>query len=78
MRGSFQAILNARYRNIRPDVLSMPVVDTLRQYSTFVAGTSPVGNVLIEDNRGLPWIYNADEGCFVRGNERFVRPMIAD
>lgn len=76
MRGNFQDILGDRYRNINPNILSMPVVATLPYNSTFVAGTTPAGNVLINDNRGLPWIYNQDDNCFVRANEDYVIPRV--
>jgi hypothetical protein len=76
MRGNFQDILGDRYRNINPNILSMPVVETLPYNSTFVAGTTPAGNVLIDDNRGLPWIYSQDDNCFVRANENYVIPRV--
>jgi hypothetical protein len=59
-----------------PDILSMPVVTTLPHGTEFnLHAFSAIHSriyILVEDNRGLPWVYNADDNCFVRANTQYL------
>lgn len=76
MRGTFE---NATRLGNSPDILSMPVVATLPYGSEFEAApmfaTVYGVRTTIADNRGLPWVYSQDHGCFVRANSAFVEPL---
>lgn len=72
MRGTLQG--NEYAQN--PNIISMPVVATLPYGDSFslhvFAGTRDYLYIIVEDDRGLPWVYNTDDGCFVRANIGFL------
>lgn len=55
------------------------VVQRFKQGTTLTANASPVGFVLLYDNRNLPWLkVSIGEGeriCLVRANRRYVQPV---
>ena len=75
MEGSFQDILDDRYNGVDPNIIDMPVVATLEYGKILEAGTTPAGNVLLGDDRGLPWVYASEPKCFVRANSSFISPI---
>lgn len=72
MRGTLQDYEHGQ----RPNIISMPVVATLPYGDSFslhaFAATRDYLYVIVEDDRGLPWVYNDDDDCFVRANIGFL------
>lgn len=72
MRGTLQGDEHVQ----NPSIISMPVVATLPYGESFAlhafAATRDYVYIIVEDNRGLPWVYNDDDNCFVRANIGFI------
>lgn len=75
MRGTIEDILTIENRGYSLNFSSYWVRTTLPQGYEFRAGHMTREGALMFDDRGLPWLYNSDDDCFVRANSSFVRPV---
>lgn len=75
MRGTINDILIIQRRGSSLSFLDFWVKETLPVGYQFRAGHMNRDGALMFDDRGLPWLYNTDDQCFVRANERFVVPV---
>jgi len=75
MRGTIGDILTIENRGYSLNFSSYWVRTTLPQGYEFRVGHMTGEGALMFDDRGLPWIYNSDDDCFVRANSHFVRPV---
>ena len=75
MGGTLEDIHHGHYNNTFPNILDFPVVATLEPGSLFESRQNPGGFAVYGDDRGLPWVYVPNLGCFVRANSSFIAPI---
>ena len=80
MRGTIGDILTIRERGLPLTIGEFWTQTTLPEGYVFKGGrysfntANTTFDALIYDDRGLPWVYNTDDKCFVRANSAFIVP----
>lgn len=75
MRGAIGDILALRERGVALAIGEFWTQVTLPEGYVFPGAHYSFNDALIYDDRGLPWVYNTDDECFVRANSAFIVPV---